>query len=72
MVVQTWLQKRKKKKKKRKKKKRKKEKRKITYEFLCNKSIIRIRSYDLIKKDHDVVELSRRSHTFLRFDPAAK
>ncbi len=54
MVVQTWLQKRKK-----KKEKRKKRKKKITYKFVCNQSIIRIRSYDLVKKDHDVVELSR-------------
>ncbi len=38
MVVQTWLQKRKKKKEKRKKEKKKK--RKITYEFVCNQSII--------------------------------
>jgi hypothetical protein len=43
MVVPTWLQ-------KKKKEKRKKEKRKITYEFVCNQSIIRIHSYDLVKK----------------------
>jgi len=45
---------------KNKKEKRKKEKKKITYEFVCNQSIIRIRSHDLVKKDHDVVELSKR------------